>query len=166
LEQTFEVYTLIYFHVPVCPGINPTSALHTLLCTFLHLHTPRYAMMFSNILVLVHTSRYFSRFAIKSMKQYIVCTSTEISLKSYTGSLLQLCTAESAVLESIVSNQTNASSSMFQSTAAGPAAGFVTPPPALFWGGVLYKAVCIIAWYGTVSQYVLVCTCTKRLKSA
>ncbi len=54
--------------------------------------------------------------------------------------LLQFCPAKSAVLETSVSvletsvsNHTNASSSMFQSTAA-PAASFVTSP-ALFGGG-------------------------------
>jgi hypothetical protein len=49
-------------------------------------------------------------------------------------SLLQFCQADSAVLETTASNQTNASSRMFQSTAAGPASNSVTSP-ALFGGG-------------------------------
>ena len=49
-------------------------------------------------------------------------------------SLLQFCPADSAVLETTASNHTNASSSMFQSTAAGPAANLVTSP-ALIGGG-------------------------------
>jgi hypothetical protein len=43
-------------------------------------------------------------------------------------SLLQFCLADSAVLETTASNHTNASSSMFQSTAASPAANLVTSP--------------------------------------
>ncbi len=49
-------------------------------------------------------------------------------------SVLQFCPADSAVLETTASNHTNASSSMFQSTAAGPAANLVTSP-ALIGGG-------------------------------
>ena len=51
-------------------------------------------------------------------------------------SLLQFCPADSAVLETTASNHTNASSSMFQSTAslAGPAANLVTSL-ALIGGG-------------------------------
>ena len=51
-------------------------------------------------------------------------------------SLLQFCPADSAVLETTASNHTNASSSMFQSTAAGPAANLVIPPLPLLAGGV------------------------------
>ena len=49
-------------------------------------------------------------------------------------SLLQFCPANSAVLETTASNHTNASSSMFQSTAAGPAANLVTSP-CPYWRG-------------------------------
>ncbi len=49
-------------------------------------------------------------------------------------SLLQFCLADSAVLETTASNHTNASSRMFQSTAAGPASNSVTSP-ALIGGG-------------------------------
>jgi hypothetical protein len=49
-------------------------------------------------------------------------------------SLLQFCQADSAVLETTSSNRTNASSSMFQSTAACPAANLVTSR-ALIGGG-------------------------------
>ena len=50
-------------------------------------------------------------------------------------SLLQFCLADSAVLETTASNHTNASSRMFQSTAAGPASNSVTSP-ALIGGGL------------------------------
>ncbi len=53
-------------------------------------------------------------------------------------SLLLFCPTESAVLETIASNHTNASSSKIQSTAAGPAANLVTSP-ALFGGGRLQR---------------------------
>jgi hypothetical protein len=53
-------------------------------------------------------------------------------------SLLQFCPADSAVLETTTSNHTNASSSMFQSTAAGPAANLVTSPT-LIGGGRLQR---------------------------
>ncbi len=43
-------------------------------------------------------------------------------------SLLQFCPANSSVLETTASNHTNASSRMFQSTAAGPASKSVTSP--------------------------------------
>jgi hypothetical protein len=43
-------------------------------------------------------------------------------------SLLQFCPADSFVLETTASNHTNASSRMFQSTAAGPASNSVTSP--------------------------------------
>jgi hypothetical protein len=43
-------------------------------------------------------------------------------------SLLQFCPADSAVLQTTASNHTNARSSMFQSTAAGPASNLVTSP--------------------------------------
>jgi hypothetical protein len=49
-------------------------------------------------------------------------------------SLLQFCPADSAVLETTASNHTNASSRMFQSTAAGPTSNSVTSP-ALICGG-------------------------------
>jgi len=49
-------------------------------------------------------------------------------------SLLQFCPADSAVLETTSSNHTNASSRMFQSTAAGPASNSVTSS-ALIGGG-------------------------------
>ncbi len=49
-------------------------------------------------------------------------------------SLLQFCPADSAVLETTASNHTNASSGMFQSTAAGPASNSVASP-ALIGGG-------------------------------
>ncbi len=49
-------------------------------------------------------------------------------------SLLQFRPAYSTVLETTASNHTNASSSMFQSTAAGPATNLVTSP-ALIGGG-------------------------------
>ncbi len=49
-------------------------------------------------------------------------------------SMLQFCPADSAVLETTASNHTNASSRMFQSTAAGPASNSVTSP-ALISGG-------------------------------
>ncbi len=53
-------------------------------------------------------------------------------------SLLQFCPADSAVLEAAASNHTNASSRMFQSTAAGPASNSVTFP-ALIGGGRLQR---------------------------
>ena len=53
-------------------------------------------------------------------------------------SLLQFCPADNAVLETTASNHTNASSSMFQSTAAGPAANLVTST-ALIGGGRLQR---------------------------
>jgi hypothetical protein len=46
-------------------------------------------------------------------------------------SLLQFCPAYSTVLETTASNHTNASSRMFQSTAAGPASNLVTSLPLL-----------------------------------
>ena len=49
-------------------------------------------------------------------------------------SLLQFCPADSFVLETTASNHTNASSRMFQSTAAGPASNSVTSP-VLIGGG-------------------------------
>jgi hypothetical protein len=49
-------------------------------------------------------------------------------------SLLHFCPADNAVLETTASNHTNASSRMFQSTAAGPASNLVTSP-ALIGGG-------------------------------
>ena len=50
-------------------------------------------------------------------------------------SLLQFCPADSAVLETTASYHTNASSRMFQSTAAGPAASNSVTSPVLIGGG-------------------------------
>ncbi len=60
-------------------------------------------------------------------------TSTRIqsgyaALRLLLDSLLQFCPADSAVLETTASNHTNASSSMFHSTAAGPASNLDTSP--------------------------------------
>jgi hypothetical protein len=74
------------------------------------------------------------------------CSDPYSSIRVLLDSLLQCCTADSAVLKTSASNHTNARSSMFQSTAAGPALGFVTSP-APFGGGRL-GVCCAAAIFG------------------
>ncbi len=86
-------------------------------------------------IITVHGGTWQYKNLLNSTNWYVLeCTDSYGSIRVLLDSLLQCCPAESAVLKTSPYNHTYASSSMFQSAAAGPATGFVTSP-ALFWRG-------------------------------